>query len=240
MTPSVPSLYRIIESKCLLCCSAFHTPAVDWQQPAGSAWEQQQAANSWQYQQQTAGAWQQQAYDPQSGYDNHWQQAQEQPNTSWPPLPDTAQADWQYNQAWAPPAEAPVSASPVPQPQPSLEPPLPRPSAAPVPSAASVAYTSVAPRPPQTPKPATAWPEALRKYVERAFAQPVADKGLLQKELTQIINTAQTRGDLWTKDWDNFALPLEAPAAADQPGRSVAFSINSGVKLRTGLDTAAK
>ena len=54
--------------------------------------------------------------------------------------------------------------------------------------------------------------------MERAFATAPegAERERLQQRLRSLISEAQQAGELWTRDWDAFPLPVEARITAQQ------------------------
>eukprot|EP00239_Pterosperma_sp_CCMP1384_P006130 CAMPEP_0197847960 /NCGR_PEP_ID=MMETSP1438-20131217/7606_1 /TAXON_ID=1461541 /ORGANISM="Pterosperma sp., Strain CCMP1384" /LENGTH=515 /DNA_ID=CAMNT_0043460047 /DNA_START=296 /DNA_END=1841 /DNA_ORIENTATION=- len=61
-----------------------------------------------------------------------------------------------------------------------------------------------------------AWPPSLRSYVERAFKTCTDDlsRATVQVNLKHVISEAESKGELWSRDWDTAPLPGAPPKLA--------------------------
>lgn len=64
------------------------------------------------------------------------------------------------------------------------------------------------------------FPPSMCAYVQRVFAQQVSpqQKAAMQAELKGIIEDANVKGEMWTKNWDIAPLPASCTAGSSAPG----------------------
>ena len=79
------------------------------------------------------------------------------------------------------------------------------------------------------------FPPAMRSWVERAFAQCKGDddRATTDRELRRVIEEANSAGEFWTRNWDNYPLPAlspRSPTAPIAPGYNLKAFNSEGVK----------
>lgn len=83
------------------------------------------------------------------------------------------------------------------------------------------------------------FPPAMCAYVERVFAQqvPPERKAAMQAELKAIIEDANAKGEMWTRDWDTAPLPSAAGGAAgSSSARSAATAAAAAISAKVAKE----
>lgn len=83
------------------------------------------------------------------------------------------------------------------------------------------------------------FPPAMCAYVERVFAQQVSPekKAAMQAELKAIIEDANAKGEMWTRDWDTTPLPAALGGLSNgTTARSAATAAAAAISAKVAKD----
>jgi len=79
-----------------------------------------------------------------------------------------------------------------------------------VPAYVQVAQSGIGAQKPAPPAQKQNWPPSLSYYVQRSLTRckSAQDKKSIEKPLQDVIKQAEAAGELWTRNWDTFPLPM--------------------------------